>query len=109
MEEIGGTLPETEFLPLICKIFGNSVRFRVLMLLEREPRTFGDLLRSLGVNPKVLNDSLNILLKYKLIVKSYPYNVYTLTPAGHVVRQGLIALGSYVSRIAGSVPLERRV
>ncbi len=79
----------------------------MIILLQKEPRTFGDLLKILAVNPKVLNDNLNTLSKHKLVAKSYPYNLYTLTPAGHVVRQGLAAMGSYVNRITGNIPLDK--
>jgi predicted transcriptional regulator len=97
----------TDTLPLVCKIFGNEVRFRILMLLEKEPRTFGDLLKRLVVNPKVLNDSLTILSKHRIIAKSYPYNVYTLTPTGHVVKQGLLALAEELNRVADPLHLEK--
>lgn len=100
-------MDEAKTLALVCKIFSNEVRIKILKLLEREPHTFGSLLKNLNVNPKILNDSLSLLSEHKLVVKSYPYNVYTLTPAGRVVRQGLSSLLGYLDQVADSLCIER--
>lgn len=42
-------------------------------------------MKELGVNPKVLSDVLTTLSNNKLIIKSYPYQVYTLTPIGKII------------------------
>ena len=84
----------------ICKILGNINRLRIITCLEKKSYSFGELLKELAVNPKVLNDHLNVLIANKLVAKSYPYRVYTLTPAGHVTKQGLDAFNGYITRIA---------
>ncbi|MCP8309675.1 MAG: winged helix-turn-helix transcriptional regulator [archaeon] len=84
----------------MCKILGNMNRLRIITCLEKKPYSFGELLKELVVNPKVLNDHLNVLIANKLVAKSYPYGVYILTPAGHVTKQGLDAFAGYITRIA---------
>ena len=80
--------------PKICRIFGNPTRYKILILLEKEPRTFTNLMKTLSLNPKVLNDHLNVLIANKIAVKSYPYNLYTLTPLGHLIKDALAELRS---------------
>ncbi|MGQ9468791.1 MAG: ArsR/SmtB family transcription factor [Nitrososphaerales archaeon] len=84
----------------ICKVLSNRNRLRIIMCLEKKSYSFGELLKELAINPKVLNDHLNVLIANKLVAKSYPYNVYALTPAGHLVKQGLDAFNGYITRIA---------
>ncbi|MEM3382640.1 MAG: winged helix-turn-helix domain-containing protein [Nitrososphaerales archaeon] len=83
----------------ICKILGNVNRIRIITRLEKESCSFGELMKELAINPKVLNDHLNVLIANKIVVKSYPYGVYTLTPIGHVIKQGMEALNSYITRV----------
>jgi DNA-binding HxlR family transcriptional regulator len=83
----------------MCKILSNINRLKIITCLEKESYSFGELLKELAINPKVLNDHLNILIANKLVTKSYPYGVYALTPVGHVVKQGLDAFNSYLTRI----------
>ncbi len=78
--------------PNICRIFSNPTRYKILILLDREPRTFTNLMKTLSLNPKVLNDHLNVLITNKIAVKSYPYKLYTLTPLGHIVKDALAEL-----------------
>jgi len=78
-----------EVIPRVCRIFSNSTRYKILLLLDKEARTFTNLMKTLSLNPKVLNDHLNILIANKVIAKSYPYNLYTLTPFGHVIKDAL--------------------
>ncbi|MEM2896917.1 MAG: winged helix-turn-helix domain-containing protein [Candidatus Bathyarchaeia archaeon] len=76
---------EFEDLALFFKLFSNIHRIRVLTLLENRSMSFGELMKELKVNPKVLSDALAILSGSELIIKSYPYQVYTLTPIGKIV------------------------
>jgi DNA-binding HxlR family transcriptional regulator len=78
--------------PRICRIFSNPTRYKILLLLDKEPRTFTSLMKTLSLNPKVLNDHLNLLIANKIAVKSYPYNLYTLTPLGHLIKDALAEL-----------------
>jgi predicted transcriptional regulator len=81
-------------IPKICRIFSNPTRYKILILLDKEPRTFTSLMKTLSLNPKVLNDHLNVLIINKIAVKSYPYNLYTLTPLGHLIKNALAELHS---------------
>ncbi len=80
---------QENIIPQICRVFSNPTRYRILLLLDKEPRTFTTLMKTLAVNPKVLNDHLNTLIMSKIVAKSYPYNVYTLTPLGHLIKDAL--------------------
>lgn len=100
-----GTLEETEksrVLAVACRVFSNPDRLRMMVLLGKKPHSFSDLLKELSVNPKVLNDHLNLLAASKLLTKSYPYGVYTLTPAGRVMKQGLETLAEHITKIEGA-------
>jgi len=78
--------------PKICRLFSNPTRYKILILLDKEPRTFTRIMKTLSLNPKVLNDHLNVLIANKIVVKSYPYNLYTLTPLGHLIKDALAEL-----------------
>jgi DNA-binding HxlR family transcriptional regulator len=78
--------------PKICRIFSNPTRYKILLLLDKEPRTFTSLMKALSLNPKVLNDHLNVLIANKIAIKSYPYNLYALTPLGHLIKDALAEL-----------------
>ncbi|MEM3506195.1 MAG: ArsR family transcriptional regulator [Candidatus Bathyarchaeia archaeon] len=67
------------------KLLSNIHRIRVLTLLENKSMSFGELMKELKINPKVLSDTLTSLSNSKLIIKSYPYQVYTLTPIGKII------------------------
>ncbi|MEM3539008.1 MAG: winged helix-turn-helix domain-containing protein [Nitrososphaerales archaeon] len=97
---------EYDLVANICKIFSNINRIRIVTHLEKESCSFGELMKELAINPKVLNDHLNVLIANKIVVKSYPYRVYTLTPAGHVIKQGLDAFNSYITRIKYAIKEE---
>jgi len=78
--------------PKICRLFSNPTRYKILILLDKEPRTFTSIMKTLSLNPKVLNDHLNVLIANKIVMKSYPYNLYTLTPLGHLIKDALAEL-----------------
>jgi len=88
------------------KVLGNMNRLRIITYLEKKSYSFGELLKELAVNPKVLNDHLKVLIANKLVAKSYPYRVYTLTPAGHVAKQGLDAFTGYITKISNVIKEE---
>jgi len=90
----------------IFKVLGNMNRLRIITCLEKKSYSFGELLKELVINPKVLNDHLKVLIANKLIAKSYPYRVYALTPAGHVAKQGLDAFAGYIAKIANVIKEE---
>lgn len=90
----------------VFRVLGNVNRLRIITYLEKKSYSFGELLKELAINPKVLNDHLNVLITNKLVAKSYPYRVYTLTPAGHVAKQGVDAFSGYVARIANVIKEE---
>ncbi|MGQ9718444.1 MAG: winged helix-turn-helix domain-containing protein [Nitrososphaerales archaeon] len=88
-------------LATVCKVLSNRHRLRIVLHLEKKKAcSFGELLKDLNINPKVLRDHLNVLIASKLVTKSFPYGAYTLTPAGYVTKQGLDAFVGYITRIA---------
>ncbi|MEM3614623.1 MAG: helix-turn-helix domain-containing protein [Nitrososphaerales archaeon] len=91
--EVLAEMPES-FIPKVCRVFSNPTRYKILLLLDKEPRTFTALMKMLTVNPKVLNDHLNTLIANKLAAKSYAYNVYTLTPLGRLVKEALAEMNN---------------
>ena len=90
----------------MCKVLGNINRIKIITCLEKKSYSFGELLKELAINPKVLDDHLHVLMANKLVAKSYPYRVYTLTPAGHVAKQGLNAFAGYIAKIANVIKEE---
>ena len=87
-------------LAIICKIFGNRNRIKIVHLLKKRPCTFGDLLRELQVNPKVLNDNLNMLSTYELVEKPSGERTYALTSNGQVAKEGLDVFRKSISTIS---------
>ena len=87
----------------LCKIFSNPSRLKLINLLNERPYHFAELLKELNVNPKVLHDGLNLLRNAKLLLKSYPYGVYTLTPLGHKVKGWLDSVDKYIGSVLGEL------
>lgn len=81
----------------LFKLLGNPVRLRILGLLQNKSMGFGELMRELAVNPKVLSNCLNKLMEFRLVTRSYPYRVYVLTSAGRrILREQIEAVYEYL-------------
>ena len=92
-------LDRHEALAMMHKLLSNSTRLRILSMLQEKSLSFSELLRELKVNPKVLNDGLNALSSYELIVKSYQHNVYVLTPLGRLAaEEGLLEMRTFTDQ-----------
>jgi DNA-binding HxlR family transcriptional regulator len=82
-----------EVLAHVYKILGNPTRLRILSALESSSLSFTELMRALDLNPKTLSSGLNLMGKWDLIRKSYPHQVYVITPLGRrIIREQVLAL-----------------
>ena len=94
-----GRLDRHDALAMIHKLLSNPTRLRILSMLQEKSLSFSELLRELKVNPKVLNDNLNTLSSYELIVKSYQHDVYVLTPLGRLAaEEGLLEMRAFLDQ-----------
>lgn len=81
----------------LYRLLGNPVRLRILRLLESKSMAFGELMRDLAVNPKILSGHLNKLIEFRLVAKSYPHSVYVLTsPGRRIFREQIEGAYDYV-------------
>jgi len=77
----------------VYKILGNPTRLRILVTLESRSLSFTELMKTLELNPKTLSSCLSLMGKYGLIRKSYPHQVYVITPLGRrILREQVFAL-----------------
>jgi len=96
------TLDKTKFgkreaVASLYRLLANPVRLRILELLENRSMRFSELMRELAVNPKVLSNYLKLLMEFRLVAKSYPHNVYVLTPLGRrILREQIEAIYDYL-------------
>jgi DNA-binding HxlR family transcriptional regulator len=82
-----------DLLAHVHKVLGNPARLKVLSALESTSLSFTELMKPLGLNPKTLSSALNLMAKSGLIRKSYPYQVYVITPLGRrILRDQVHAL-----------------
>lgn len=82
-----------EALAHVYKILGNPTRLRILSALESGSLSFTELMRALDLNPKTLSSGLSMMGKSNLVRKSYPHQVYVITPLGRrIIREQVLAL-----------------
>lgn len=95
-----------EIIAHVYKVLGNPTRVRMLHALESRPLSFTDLMRALDLNPKTLSTGLSLMGKCDLVRKSYPHQVYVITPLGRkIIREQVLALRDSLQPITKS---ERR-
>lgn len=76
-------------------IIANENRLRILLLLERGPRTWTELIFEVKINPKVLRHHLAILRRYRLVEKRKVG--FGITNAGKALVE--MSLDSIVSKL----------
>ena len=85
--------PTFESLARMYKTLGNATRLRILSSLESSSLSFTELMRTLELNPKTLSSGLSLMGESGLIRKSYPHQVYVITPLGRrIIREQVLAL-----------------
>ena len=86
----------------VYKVLGNATRLRLLHALESSSLSFTELMKTLDLNPKTLSSGLNLMGKCGLIRKSYPHQVYVITPLGRrVIREQVLALQESLQPLPG--------
>ena len=88
-------MPDADFelMARVYKVLANPTRLKMLSTVESRSLSFTELMRTLGLNPKTLSSSLNSMGKCGLVRKSYPHQVYVITPLGRrIIREQLLAL-----------------
>lgn len=84
---------DLELLARMYKVLGNPTRLAILSTLDSTSMSFTELMRSLELNPKTLSTDLNMMGKCGLVRKSYPHQVYVITPLGRrIIREQVLAL-----------------
>lgn len=89
------TMQDSDFevIAHVYKVLGNPTRVRILYALESRSLSFTDLMRALDLNPKTLSTGLSLMGKCDLVRKSYPHQVYVITPLGRrIIREQVLAL-----------------
>jgi len=77
----------------VYKVLANPTRLKILSALESRSLSFTELMRALELNPKTLSSGLNLMGKCGLVRKSYPHQVYVITPLGRrIIREQVLAL-----------------
>ena len=93
---------EFEALAHVYKMLGNPTRLRILSALESGSLSFTELMRALDLNPKTLSSGLNMMGKSNLVRKSYPHQVYVITPLGRrIIREQVLALQESLQTMLG--------
>lgn len=94
--------PDFETIAHVYKILGNATRLRILCALESRSQSFTELMRTLELNPKTLSSGLNLMGKCGLIRKSYPHQVYVITPLGRrIIREQVLGLRESLQPMLG--------
>jgi len=78
----------------MTRIIANENRLKILVLLDRGPRTWTQLMFEVKVNPKVLRHHLRILRQYELIKKEKVG--FAITNVGRALVK--LSLGSIISK-----------
>jgi len=92
-----------ELLAHLYKALGNPTRLRILSILESSSLSFTELMKRLGLNPKTVSSALNLMGKCGLVRKSYPHQVYVITPLGRrIVREQVLALQESLQPMLGA-------
>jgi len=82
-----------EMMARLYKVLGNPTRLKILSALDSSSLSFTELMRTLELNPKTLSSGLNLMGKCGLVRKSYPHQVYVITPLGRrIIREQVLAL-----------------
>lgn len=88
-------MPDSDFdtIARVYKVLGNPTRLRILSAVDSRSLSFTELMRILNLNPKTLSSGLSLMGKCGMIRKSYPHQVYVITPLGRrIIREQLLAL-----------------
>lgn len=65
---------------ILFKLLGNENRIEILYELYESNKTWTELNNELQMNPKLMRDHLNYLIRYKIVEKKD--NIYSLTDLG---------------------------
>jgi len=101
-------MPDSDFdtIARVYKVLGNPTRLRILSAVDSRSLSFTELMRILNLNPKTLSSGLSLMGKCGMIRKSYPHQVYVITPLGRrVIREQVLALQDSLQRM---LRMERR-
>ena len=101
-------LPDLDFdtIGRLYKVLANPTRLRMLSAIDSGSLSFTELMRTLDLNPKTLSSSLSLMGKCGMIRKSYPHQVYAITPLGRrIIREQVLALQDSLQPMLG---VERR-
>ena len=88
-------MPDSDFelMARVYKALANATRLKMLSTVESRSLSFTELMKTLDLNPKTLSSSLDSMGKCGLIRKSYPHQVYAITPLGRrIIREQLLTL-----------------
>jgi len=100
---LGSHESDFELLAHLYKALGNPTRLKILSILESGSQSFTELMKRLELNPKTLSSALGLMGKCGLIRKSYPHQVYVITPLGRrVIREQVLALHESLQPVLGS-------
>ncbi len=91
--------PDLQTTAHLYKALGNPTRLRILHALESRSLSFTELMRTLELNPKTLSSGLNLMVECGLVRKSYPHQVYVITPLGRrIIREQVLPLQDSLQR-----------
>ncbi len=91
--------PDLQTVAHVYKVLGNPTRLRILHALESCSLSFTELMRTLELNPKTLSSGLNLMAECGLVRKSYPHQVYVITPLGRrIIREQVLILQDSLRR-----------
>jgi len=100
---LAGQESDFELLAHLYKALGNPTRLKLLSVLESGSLSFTELMKRLELNPKTLSTALSLMGKCGLLRKSYPHQVYVITPLGRrVIREQVLALHESLQPVLGS-------
>jgi len=84
---------DLETIAHVYKILANPTRLKILLTLESGSMTFTELMKTLDINPKTVSSTLTMMGKAGFVRKSYPHQVYVITPLGRrILREQVFAL-----------------
>lgn len=78
----------------------SEVRIRIIKTLQEGPKTWSELMFTLKVNPKILDESLKKLIKAGVVVKEK--NRYRLTELGDYILQIITPIANLAISVLGS-------
>ncbi|MDT7891400.1 MAG: ArsR family transcriptional regulator [Thermoproteota archaeon] len=84
----------------VFQALASEVRIRIVKSLKEGPKTWSELMFSLKVNPKILDESLKRLIKAGVVIKDG--NKYRLTDLGDYVLQIITPIAELAITIINS-------